>query len=51
MPLTQSDLADLISGSRVNQALGYFRRHGAISMDPHRRITVHDEEALYRRAR
>jgi CRP-like cAMP-binding protein len=53
VPLTQSDLAALIGGSRVrvNQALGYFRRHEAISVDPHRPITVHDEEVLSRRAR
>jgi CRP/FNR family cyclic AMP-dependent transcriptional regulator len=53
IPLTQSDLAALIGGSRVrvNQALGHFRRHGAISVDPQHRITVLNEEVLSRRAR
>jgi len=53
IPLTQSDLAALIGGSRVrvNQALGYFRRHDTISVDPQHRITVLDEEVLSRRAR
>ena len=53
IPLTQGDLAALVGGSRVrvNQALVYFRRHGAISVDTQRRISVLDAEALSRRAR
>jgi CRP-like cAMP-binding protein len=53
MPLTQSDLAALVGASRVrvNQALGYFRRRGAISSGKDGRITVIDQEALVRRAR
>ena len=51
--LTQSDLAGLVGASRVrvNQALGYFRKRGAISLDRDHRVTFHDEEALERRAR
>ncbi len=51
--LTQTDLAGLVGASRVrvNQALGYFRKRGSISLDVDHRITVHDEEALERRAR
>lgn len=51
--LTQTDLAGLVGASRVrvNQALGYFRKRGSISIDHSHRITVHDEEALARRAR
>ena len=51
--LTQSDLAALVGASRVrvNQALGYYRKRGNISIDRDHRITVHDEEALARRAR
>lgn len=51
--LTQTDLAGLVGASRVrvNQALGYFRKRGNISMDSDHRITVHDEEALAHRAR
>jgi len=51
--LTQTDLAGLVGASRVrvNQALGYFRKRGSISLDRDHRITVHDEEALARRAR
>ncbi len=53
MRLTQTDLAGLAGASRVrvNQALGYFRKRGSISLDRDHRITVHDEEALARRAR
>jgi CRP/FNR family cyclic AMP-dependent transcriptional regulator len=53
MRLTQSDLAGLVGASRVrvNQALGYFRKHSLISMDREGRVTVHDEDALARRAR
>jgi CRP/FNR family cyclic AMP-dependent transcriptional regulator len=53
MPLTQSDLAALVGASRVrvNRALGYFRKRGAISVATDGRITVLDPEALARRAR
>jgi hypothetical protein len=36
---------------RVNQALGYYRKRGNISLDEDHRIIVHDEEALSHRAR
>lgn len=51
--LTQTDLAGLVGASRVrvNQALGYFRKRGSISIGKDHRITVHDEEALAHRAR
>jgi CRP/FNR family transcriptional regulator, cyclic AMP receptor protein len=51
--LTQTDLGGLVGASRVrvNQALGYYRRRSEISLDKEGRITVHDEEALARRAR
>ena len=51
--LTQTDLAGLVGASRVrvNQALGYYRKRGNISLDEDHRIVVHDEEALARRAR
>jgi len=51
--LTQTELAGLVGASRVrvNQALGYYRKRGNISIDRDHRITVHDEEALARRAR
>lgn len=51
--LTQTDLAGLVGASRVsvNQALGYYRKRGSISLDRKHRIIVHDEEALERRAR
>ena len=51
--LTQSDLAALVGASRasVNQALAYFRKRGAISVDGKHRITIHEAEALQRRAR
>ena len=53
MRLTQADLAALVGASRVsvNQALGQFRKRGAISTGKDGRVTVHDEEALSRRAR
>jgi CRP/FNR family transcriptional regulator, cyclic AMP receptor protein len=53
MRLTQSDLAALAGASRVrvNQALGYFRKRGLISMDKEGLLTIHDEDALARRAR
>lgn len=51
--LTQTDLAGLVGASRVrvNQALGYYRKRGSISLDNDHRMIVHDEEALVRRAR
>jgi CRP/FNR family cyclic AMP-dependent transcriptional regulator len=51
--LTQTDLGGLVGASRVrvNQALGYYRKRGDVSLDKEGRITVHDEEALARRAR
>jgi len=53
MRLTQSDLAALVGASRVrvNQALGYFRKHGAISAGTDARVTVLDAALLARRAR
>jgi CRP/FNR family transcriptional regulator, cyclic AMP receptor protein len=51
--LTQSDLADLVGASRVrvNQALGYFRKRGAIRVGGDGRTIILDAEALARRAR
>ena len=51
--LTQTDLGGLVGASRVrvNQALGYYRKRGDVSLDKEGRITVHDEEALARRGR
>ena len=51
--LTQADLAALIGASRVrvNQALGFFRKRNAISVDKDGRITVLDADVLARRAR
>jgi CRP/FNR family cyclic AMP-dependent transcriptional regulator len=51
--LTQTELAGLMGASRVrvNQALGYYRKRGSISVARDGRITVHDEEALAHRAR
>jgi CRP/FNR family cyclic AMP-dependent transcriptional regulator len=53
MRLTQADLAALVGASRVsvNQALGSFRKRGAISVAKDGRVSVHDEDALARRAR
>jgi CRP/FNR family cyclic AMP-dependent transcriptional regulator len=53
MRLTQADLAALVGASRVsvNQALGQFRRRGAISVAKDGRVSIHDEDALARRAR
>jgi CRP/FNR family transcriptional regulator, cyclic AMP receptor protein len=50
--LTQTDLAALVGASRVrvNQALGFHRRNGHISVDADRRFVVHDAPALARRA-
>jgi CRP/FNR family transcriptional regulator, cyclic AMP receptor protein len=51
--LTQSDLAGLVGASRVrvNQALGYFRKHSLVSIDKEGNVTLHDEAALALRAR
>jgi CRP/FNR family cyclic AMP-dependent transcriptional regulator len=51
--LTQTELAGLVGASRVrvNQALGYYRKRGSISVARDGRITVHDGEALAHRAR
>ena len=51
--LIQGDLAALVGASRVsvNQALAYFRKRGAISVDGKHRITIHDRQALERHAR
>ena len=51
--LTQADLAALVGASRVrvNQALGFFRKRNAISIDKDGRITVLDADVLARRAR
>jgi CRP/FNR family transcriptional regulator, cyclic AMP receptor protein len=51
--LTQSDLAALVGASRVrvNQALGYLRKRGLISIDSEGHFIVHDENALAQRAR
>jgi CRP/FNR family transcriptional regulator, cyclic AMP receptor protein len=51
--LTQSDLAALVGASRVrvNQALGNLRKRAEISVGEDGRITVHDPDALSRRAR
>ena len=53
MRLTQADLAALVGASRVsvNQALGSFRKRGAISIARDGRVSVHDEDLLARRAR
>ena len=51
--LTQADLAALVGASRVrvNQALGFFRKRNAISIDKDGHITVLDENTLAHRAR
>jgi CRP/FNR family cyclic AMP-dependent transcriptional regulator len=53
MRLTQADLAAFVGASRVsvNQALGQFRRRGAISVAKDGRVSIHDDDALARRAR
>ena len=53
MRLTQRDLAAMAGASRVrvNQALGFFRKRGLVSMDKERLLTIHDEDALSRRAK
>lgn len=51
--LTQSDLAALVGASRVrvNQALGYFRKRGAIRVGGDGRTIIVEAETLARRAR
>ena len=51
--LTQTDLASLVGASRVrvNQALGFFRQRGYISVGKDGRITIRDRAALIQRAR
>jgi CRP/FNR family cyclic AMP-dependent transcriptional regulator len=53
LPLTQSDLAGLVGASRVrvNQAIVFFKKRRYLSVGTDRRITVHDADALARRAR
>jgi len=53
MRLTQAELAALVGASRVSvtQAVGQFRKRGAISTGKDGRVHIHDEEALVRRAR
>ncbi len=53
LPLTQSDLAALVGASRVrvNQAIAFFKKRHYLSVGRDRRITVHDADALARRAR
>jgi len=52
LPLTQSDLAALVGASRVrvNQVIAFFKRRHYLSVGTDRRITVHDVDALARRA-
>jgi CRP/FNR family transcriptional regulator, cyclic AMP receptor protein len=53
LPLTQSDLAALVGASRVrvNQAIAFFKKRRYLSVGTDHRITVHDTDALARRAR
>jgi CRP/FNR family cyclic AMP-dependent transcriptional regulator len=53
LPLTQSDLAGLVGASRVrvNQAISLFKGRRYLSVGTDHRITVHDADALARRAR
>jgi CRP/FNR family transcriptional regulator, cyclic AMP receptor protein len=53
LPLTQSDLAALVGASRVrvNQAIAFFKKRHYLSVGTDRRITIHDADALARRAR
>ena len=53
MRLTQADLAALVGASRVsvNQALGQFRKHELVSIGKDGRVSLRDEEALFRRTR
>jgi CRP/FNR family cyclic AMP-dependent transcriptional regulator len=53
LPLTQSDLAALVGASRVrvNQAIAFYKKRRYLSVGTDRRITIHDADALARRAR
>ena len=53
VPLTQSDIAEMVGATRerVNHAMVAFKNAGALSVDPHHRITIHDREALAERCR
>jgi CRP/FNR family transcriptional regulator, cyclic AMP receptor protein len=53
LPLTQSNLAALVGASRVrvNQAIAFFKKRHYLSVGTDRRITIHDADALARRAR
>ena len=53
LPLTQSDLAALVGASRVrvNQAIAFFKKRRYLSVGTDHRITVHNADALARRAR
>jgi CRP/FNR family cyclic AMP-dependent transcriptional regulator len=53
LPLTRSDLAALVGASRVrvNQAIAFFKKRRYLSVGRDSRITVHDADALARRAR
>jgi CRP/FNR family transcriptional regulator, cyclic AMP receptor protein len=53
LPLTQSDLAALVGASRVrvNQAISFFKKRRYLSVGTDHRITIHDADALARRAR
>jgi CRP/FNR family transcriptional regulator, cyclic AMP receptor protein len=53
LPLTQSDIAEMVGATRerVNHIMVAFRQEGAVSVDSHHRLTVHDREALEARCR
>jgi CRP-like cAMP-binding protein len=53
VPLTQSDIAEMVGATRerVNHAMVAFKSSGALSVDPHHRITIHDRAALAERCR
>lgn len=53
VPLTQSDIAEMVGATRerVNHAMVAFKTSGALSVDPHHRITIHDRAALAERCR
>ena len=51
--LTQSDLASMVGASRVrvNQALGFYKKHDYLSVNQDRQIVIHNPAALRRRCR
>jgi CRP-like cAMP-binding protein len=53
VPLTQGDVAAMTGASRVrvNQVLAKFRRHGWVTLDGRRRMSVRDAAALEARCR